>query len=90
MTMVFAMTTQTSELGDLYFELVDSVSLMPLGLLRADVYRLVQLCMIAQQQAWNGRNRIADAAVKLWSSAAPQNRSYLLHARPDSQINKSP
>lgn len=63
---------------------------MPLGLLRADVYRLVQLCLIAQQQAFNGRNRIEDAVVKLWSSAAPQNRPYLMHGRPGSQVNLSP
>ncbi|CAM9514658.1 unnamed protein product, partial [Ectocarpus fasciculatus] len=70
MTMVFAMTTQASELGDLYFELVDSVSLIPHGLLRGDIYRLVQLCLVAQQQASNESKGIEDAAVKLWSSAA--------------------
>lgn len=67
-----------------------AVSLIPHGLLRGDIYRLVQLCLVAQQQASNESKGIEDAAVKLWSSAAPPNHSYLLHARPEGQANKDP
>ncbi|CAB1116066.1 unnamed protein product [Ectocarpus sp. CCAP 1310/34] len=53
-------------------------------------YHITQLYLIAQQQASNERNGIEDPAVKLWSSAAPPKRSYLMHARPRSQVDKNP
>lgn len=128
--MVFAMTTQESCDGYLYFELLDSgeidevnqlrdtdwptvvreghktlaspvgkfltlpgllsftVNLMPLGLLRGDIYRLLQLCLIAHQRERNAQKGV-QGGLKLWSSAS-EGKSYLLRCRPGSQSLMKP
>lgn len=60
-----------------------TVNMLPLGILRAELYRLGQLCLIAHQR---GEERNAACLVqrqfKLWSSSPSDGRSYLIPCRP--------
>ena len=61
--------------------------MLPLGLLRPDLHRLVVMCIIGHQRALNNKNGKVGCEVKLWSLPATKAVCYLLHVHPKDMKN---